>query len=706
LRGPADAAKARPNGLREEGDMAKASGDRRRFLKLAAGAAVGSAVLPEPISRALALPARRVTGTLKDVEHVVVFMQENRSFDHYFGTLRGVRGYGDPRPLTLPGGGSVFHQPKAPGSAETVAPFHLNSAATRAQSLFSLDHSWKGSHEKWKRHDAWIPAKTPFTMGYFTRADIPFYYALADAFTICDGYHCSIFGPTNPNRMFLFTGTSGLAAGDAGSQVVANPPDEINETADQANDAKAFKAYAWPTYAERLQAAGVSWRVYQEYDNYGDNALAYFANFRGLDPASPLHQRGRAWVEGSNAGNAKSSNGEHLVAAFAKDVAADTLPQVSWIVAPYKLCEHPSATPAAGEDLSARLIAALASNPEVWAKTALIINYDENDGFFDHVPPMVPPAGTALGQSTVDTAGEVYRGVPVGLGPRVPLIVVSPWTKGGWVNSQTFDHTSVIRFLEARFGVAEPNITPWRRAVTGDLTSVFDFATPNKAFGGPLPDASGLPAMAQAQASLPWPKPPASPEPLPRQEPGRRPARALPYAFDVTAEAGPEGLALAIANTGAAGAAFGLYPAAGETGPWFYAVEAGKAVHDRLPAPAGAYDLTLHGPNGFLRGFRGAATPGAEVAARHDAARGRLVLIIRNDGHAPVEVRVADAYSKAPARTHRLAPGGRIEDAWPIAASAHWYDLSVTTPSDPAYLRRLAGHVETGRPSLSDPALG
>ena len=217
-------------------------------------------------------------------------MQENRAFDHYFGTLRGVRGFADPRPLMLPGGASVFHQPRRRigRGGDAVPPRRRRHPRPEP---VSLDHSWKGTHDRWRWHDAWIPAKTPLTMGYFTRADIPFYYALADAFTICDAYHCSIFGPTKPNRMFLFTGTSGLAAGDDGPQVAANPPDEPNETADPAHDAPAFKAYRWPTYAERLEAAGVSWRVYQEYDNYGDNPLAFFANFRGLDPASPLYAR-------------------------------------------------------------------------------------------------------------------------------------------------------------------------------------------------------------------------------------------------------------------------------------------------------------------------------------------------------------------------------------------------------------------------------
>ncbi len=145
------------------------------------------------------------------------------------------------------------------------------------------------------------------------------------------------------------TGTSGLAVGNSGNQVIINPPDEPNETADPANDDAAFQSYGWTTYAERLQAAGIDWRVYQEFDNYGDNALAYFGAFRGRDAHPALLARGRGWPAGSNAQNAKTSRGEHLVAAFAADVQADRLPQVSWIVAPYILCEHPSATPGYGE---------------------------------------------------------------------------------------------------------------------------------------------------------------------------------------------------------------------------------------------------------------------------------------------------------------------------------------------------------------------
>jgi len=190
-----------------------------------------------------------------DVEHVVILMQENRSFDHYFGTLHGVRGFSDPRAVTLPSGKPDMHQPGPDGTSHT--PFHLDTRTTSAQWLKSLDHSWKGSQAQWKHHDNWNCAKGPMTMGYFDRGDLAFYHALADAFTICDAYHCSIFGPTNPNRLFLFSGTNGLAVGEDGLQAVVNPADEVNETADQANDSKTFLPFRWTTYAERLSAAGI-----------------------------------------------------------------------------------------------------------------------------------------------------------------------------------------------------------------------------------------------------------------------------------------------------------------------------------------------------------------------------------------------------------------------------------------------------------------
>ena len=290
--------------------------------------------------------------------------------------------------------------------------------------MASLDHSWKGSHARWKKHDAWIAAKGALTMGYFTRADLPFYYALADAFTICDAYHCSIFGPTNPNRMFLFTGTSGLAVGDDGLQADRQSADESNETADQANDAKAFRRLRLDDLCRTAAgAAGIDWRVYQEYDNYGDNALAYFARFRNLDPASAFYRRGAR-----KGGRLRARPTPSRLAAIPWWPRSPAMSRrqhcrrCRWIVAPYRRCANiPSRRRPIGEELVARLLAALTAQPEVWAKTVFILNYDENDGFFDHVPPPVPPAGNRTGQKH-GRAGRARstEASPSALVPRVP----------------------------------------------------------------------------------------------------------------------------------------------------------------------------------------------------------------------------------------------------------------------------------------------
>ena len=678
---------------------------RREFLSLAAGSALAAGAGWPAIAKALATPPHRATRSIQDVEHVVILMQENRAFDHYFGTLRGVRGFGDPRPVTLPSGRPVWFQPDPHTDGGYVLPFRLDGAATRAQVMDSLDHSWKGSHERWKHHDAWIAAKSPMTMGYFTRADLPFYYALADAFTVCDAYHCSIFGPTNPNRLFLFTGTSGLTVGEAGPNAIRNPPEEPSEAADMAHDNPAYAGFGWTSYAERLQAAGVSWKVYQEYDNYGDNPLAFCRAFRGLDKDSPLYQRARTWVPGSTPENAKASRGEHLVAAFRNDVAAGILPQVSWIVAPYIMCEHPSASPGYGQSLTARLIQALADHPETWARTVFLLTYDENDGFFDHAPPPLPATNPAMGASTVDVAGEVYGGEPVGLGPRVPMLAVSPWSRGGWVDSEVFDHTSIIRFLERRFGVAEPNISPWRRAVCGDLTSVFDFeGAPAPSARARLPEASSLTAQVDAAATLPAPRPPER-QALPTQESGGRPARPLPYRLDVQASVTGEVVRLTFVNEGRGGVAVSVWPSDAGAGPWFYTVGEGERLAAEHAIGPDGYDLSVHGPNGFFRRFAGSGDREPEVQVSYGPAQDCLTLTLLGPGAARQVTVTPGAYPHGEARIHAVEADRPVVDVWRIDATAHWYDLIVTSEADPRWLRRLSGHMETGRPSFSDPAM-
>jgi phospholipase C len=203
--------------------------DRRAFLQLLGAGALGAS-LPASIARALAIPANHRTGTIEDVEHIVVLMQENRSFDHYFGSLQGVRGFGDPRPAVLTTGNTVWYQPDGDSY---VLPFHPPAADLGLQFLQDLPHDWITTHQAWNlgQYDQWVPSKGPTSMAYLTREDIPFHYALADAFTICDAYHASLLGPTDPNRMHLWTGWVGNN-GTGGGPALDNDGD----------------AYSWGTF--------------------------------------------------------------------------------------------------------------------------------------------------------------------------------------------------------------------------------------------------------------------------------------------------------------------------------------------------------------------------------------------------------------------------------------------------------------------------
>jgi phospholipase C len=466
---------------------------RRRLLGDAAvaAAAAAAALMPPNVRRALADGPPR-GGSLRDVKHVVLLMQENRSFDHYFGTMAGVRGFGDDKALKLPDGRSVFYQPDPQNPKGYLLPFHLDTRTTSAQKIPSTSHAWEVQHASWNggKMDNWLPAhrkaegaKAPYVMGYHTRADVPFQFALAEAFTVCDAYHCSVMGPTWPNRMYWMTGTID-PDGEGGGPLTSN---------------KLLRGgFRWTTYAERLEKAGVSWKVYQQHDNYGCNVLEYFKTFREADRDSRLYNRGMV----------REPEGK-----FEYDAINGQLPAVSWIIPTSTASEHPDFMPAAGAAFVASKINAIAANPDLWAKTVFILDYDENDGLFDHVAPPVPPAGTPK---------EFVKGVPIGGGFRVPCILVSPWTAGGWVCSEPFDHTSVLRFLEKFTGVAEPNITEWRRKTFGDLTSAFRFGA-EKAKVPQLPDTVNTLNLARYEAAyLPKPALPGAEQKPPVQEKGER----------------------------------------------------------------------------------------------------------------------------------------------------------------------------------------
>ncbi|MDR5759092.1 phosphocholine-specific phospholipase C [Caballeronia sp. LZ035] len=690
---------------------------RRDFLKFSAGlagATAASAVFPDAIRRALAIEPAKVTGTIQDVQHVVVFMQENRSFDHYLGHLSGVRGYNDRFPTTLPNGQPVWFQPRQEDKTNVIAPFRYDTTnpSINAQCIGGLPHTWATTHGALNggRADMWATQKTNMTMGYHVRDDIPFHYALADAFTVCDQYFCSIPGNTHPNRMYLMTGMVD-PQGTGGGPLL----DNIDYVDNQFDTIK-LNPFTWTTYPERLETAGVSWQVYQQgtdFDNYtgnyGTNMLACFQNFVNAPAGSSLQTRGMS---------------TRTLAQLKTDVQAGNLPQVSWLLPPAAYSEHPKFTPLYGANYISTILDALTSNPDVWAKTVLFIMYDENDGFFDHVVPPQAPTLPNTGASTVDITLERHTlvtatqqgtytadNLPYGLGPRVPMFVVSPWSKGGYVNSQVFDHTSVLQFIEQRFGVKEPNISPWRRAVCGDLTTAFDF-TASDATVPTLPSTSAYISQADMQCARPTAQTApggTAAQTVAAQESGTRRSRPIPYELHANGVLQAGGYVVTFANTGKQGAHFWVYTADPSGTPRHYTVEAGKQLSDNWPLDAnGNYAVNVYGPNGFYRRFAGSSSADAalhpEVTTCFDVANGNLYLALANNGTTAMTVTAADNAYGQPSQTVTIAGGKSVEVHFDLSCSAQWYDLMVSVAGNGTWTRRIAGHLETGKASLTDPA--
>ncbi|MBL1077973.1 phospholipase C [Nocardia sp. 2] len=493
--------------------------NRREFLAkaLAAGGVGALASWANPIiDRAYAADPMGMGG-FGDIEHFVLLMQENRSFDHYFGTMSGVRGFGESSPAWQQYG-------YAPGVGPTpdgfIVPFRLDTergATLDGECVNDPDHGWVGMHQAWNNgaNDGWMPmsiaavgpGNAAAAMGYYTRADVPVHHDLADAFTICDNYHCSVLGPTDPNRLYWMSGTIDPDGRHGGP--LLETPTLIPQN-----------AYSWRTMPENLSEGGVSWKIYNNRD-LGPISSVILDGMMGCftqaaDPNSELARLGKAPTYPND---------------FAADVAANRLPAVSWVIPPLFNCEHPALPPALGAVGIMAVLDILTSNPAVWEKTALIISYDENGGFFDHVTPPTPPPGTPGEYITVPVDPK-FAGItgPIGLGYRVPCLVISPYSRGGLVASETFDHTSQLRLLERRFGVEVPNLTAWRRGVTGDMTSTFDFASrpdtvapvfapADRKVNAALAQCGPNIALGTANAGVPYPVPPNA---LPVQDPGTR----------------------------------------------------------------------------------------------------------------------------------------------------------------------------------------
>ncbi|MFI7627114.1 phosphocholine-specific phospholipase C [Microbispora rosea] len=714
---------------------------RRNFLGTAAavtGAAAVGVALPNASAAAATTQKKpghppKPYGDIRDIKHVVVIMQENRSFDHYFGALKGVRGFGDRSTIVLPGGKTVWEQPKTlTDGADTQYPWRLSGAKTwsgatppsaelGAANYGGTSHGWTDQHGAWYGGlmNGWYYAKGgPTTLGYLDRRDLPFHYALADAYTVGDAYHCSVLSATGPNRTFLWGGTIN-ADHKHGSFTAYDGGDERG------------KFLPWESYAETLQAAGVSWRVYQCADDYGDNGLEYFNTFAKLDPtqggtAAPgdvYYDNGVKNVPEPVTG--LSGNADNLIAAIRADVLGGTLPQVNWVVNNQFFSEHPVTAPSNGAYFLRGVLEALNADPDVFNSTLVIINYDENDGQFDHVPPPVPAPGEAdeFVSGTMAAYG-VTEPLPVGLGFRVPLILISPWTRGGWVTSEVSDHTSVIQLIEkwtSALGkpAISPNISEWRRKVCGDLTTAFDFAKP--VYG--MPDLPETGPLIPETRYTPLP----GDNTMPTQEEGTKRARPLPYqpnanltgftgavanlTFSNDAPFVTKASHFAVYNNRAGLPTLAQYPAAF---PGQYTVAAKSTMSGTgavgSSADDTAYDITVTGPNRFLRRFVGdVATAGKDLVVEADYYDGKstknpkLKLWLRNNGDTRVTFTIThNNYNSGKPQTVTVNAHGK--EAWtvnPVKESDGWYDVTVTADNDEGWSQRFVGHLETGEASIT-----
>ena len=833
---------------------------RRSFLRKAA-VLTGSAgvwnVLPISIEKALAISPDKGT-TFYDAEHVVMLMQENRSFDHCFGTLRGVRGFNDPLAISLPDKNPVWFQPDKAGNR--FVPFRLDIKDTRATWMGGVPHSWTDQVDARNegKYDGWIEAKRPgnkefkdipLTMGYYTREDIPFYYALADAFTVCDQHFCAALTGTTTNRNYFWVG-----------KTHGEPNEKARVRNSELNDEHEVN---WATFPERLEDHGISWKVYQnevslptnvEDDsllaNFTDNNLEWFTQYgvrfstafhdflkkrdkelpgelviletQNSEPAGNREELIRQiaekkkeledvrkylqeWTPGrfkqisarqqsihakaftTNVGDpdyhkiedlSYSENGEErstkvpkgdILHQFRKDVNEGNLPTVSWLVAPQKFSDHPSA-PWYGAWYVSEVLDILTKNPEVWKKTIFILNYDENDGYFDHIPPFVAPdpRSEEAGKTSkgLDVTGEFVtieeelkagfkkensRTGPVGLGFRVPLIIASPWSRGGWVNSQVCDITSTIQFMEKFLSrktgkkIAEPNISSWRRAISGDLTSAFrpyngekitmpDWLDRNKhvreiynARFKQLPNNFKSLSAEEARESGKN----SALSILPEQEPGTKPSNGLKYELHVDGRISDDGKdftirfqsAKEIFGDEALGAPFNVYAPGSywnkenETfepvKTWSFAVKSGDVIEYNWPLSAfegDQYHLRVYGPNGFFREFFGSNHGRLEVICggvrKGKRVTGQLKINVKNSGKQKLRLQLVDNKYQNISKDFDLKSGATEYITLETSSVYGWYNFVVRSLDSENHRIHYAGRVETGADTISDPYMG
>jgi len=430
-------------------------------------------VLASPGLPAWARPVARVTGlrrpdslpfprlpagtaTMPEIEHVVVLMMENHSFDNLLGMVpHEVAGRGAVDGLTVRRGRVTNVNRDATGhnvfAQRAVSPCQLRGEPSQ---------SWNASHESWDhgRNDGFVRASGPIAMRYWDRADLPFTYSLVEHFPLGQRYFCSVLAQTYPNRRFLFTGTaSGLVATDglSGNTPAANG-----------------------TIFDRLNEHGILWRDYFQ------------------SAPTPLIVPGAA--NGAPAGAFARMDQFYL------DAAAGRLAPFTFLDPNYTTTseENPQDIQV-GERFIAEVVTALMHAP-TWRHTALFITYDEHGGYYDHVSPPRAIRPDDINPLPDPAAGTLAPGTYDRYGFRVPLIVVSPWARPGYVSSVVQDHTSITAFIERKWNL--PAMT-FRDANAAPMTDYFDFrraafATPPRLHAKPGLDA-GLAACHRAGLTPP-----------------------------------------------------------------------------------------------------------------------------------------------------------------------------------------------------------
>lgn len=754
-----------------------------------------SSVLHPSILKALTIdPAAQ--STFYDAEHVVILMQENRSFDHTFGALKGVRGFLDQRAFKKQDGHSVFFQKNDAG--KYAAPARLDLRNTKATWMSSLPHSWTDQQMALNKgkYDQWLQAKAsgnkeykdiPLTLGYYNREDLPFYYQLADAFTIFDQYFCSSLTGTTPNRLFHWSGT---LREQQNGKVKANV---YNENIDYDKNRQA----RWKSFPEILEEQNISWRIYQNeislpkgmsgeqeawLSNFTDNPIEWFSKFnvkfsKGYyqnipniisyfkkeieknpeqkerferkiteleedqvkyhpDNYSKLSQEEKNLHEKAFTINAndphywdleigQDENGERLVVPkgdvlhqFRKDVEDKKLPLVSWLIAPEHFSDHPG-SPWYGAWYISEVLNILTKDPETWKKTIFIINYDENDGYFDHVLPFAPPMNPSQpvdmnGKDGVEYVNrnqefmlkEKLKQGTVGLGYRVPMIIASPWTKGGFVNSEVSDHTSVLQFLEKfirkKFNkeVTVDNISDWRRAICGDLTSAFNSSSMK------IPEMNYLDQKDYAKTinaaknkpvpNLKWYKEnELDTRLLELQERGVKPSHALPYHYYVNLEEGK----IKMANLKERAVPLLIYDRTNFDTDNFYFSYALYSKQELFHAvKLDNCDYEVFGPNGFYRNFKGDKNPEIEISLIHNSSKPEVELIIKKLSNNYTSVALENLYEKK--QDHISLQQSQEKMMISLIKTKGWYDLKLSSGN---FIWHFAGRVETGKPTISDP---